>query len=90
MKRRQTTKVESRDKMLDSTKNLLDALSKTEVTIHFKSVNSGRKIEKLCTLQNTQIKQNPNNDTIVVYCLDTGAYEDIRVSTIELWIRKHD
>jgi hypothetical protein len=76
--------------MLDSTKNLLDALSEAEVTIQFKSVNSGRIIEKLCTLQNTKLKQNPNNDTIVVYCLDTNSYEDIRVSTIELWIRKHD
>lgn len=70
------------------TKDLLLALNDSNVRVTFTSVFSGDKKNKLCTLQNIKLNQSPHNEAIVVYCVDSQRYEDIRISTIESWIRE--
>jgi len=72
----------------EETKDLLSALYTSNVRVKFTSVWSGNTINKLCTLQNVKFNQSPYNDAIVVYCVDSKSYDDIRISTIESWIKE--
>ena len=73
------------------TDRLLKALSEGIVNIEFTSLNSGDLRTIPCTLSQERLKnhfymtQHPSSDTVLVFRLDTQAWEDIRVDTIQKW-----
>ena len=73
------------------TDRLLKALSEGIVNIEFTSLNSGKIRTLLCTLSEEHLvnhntmKQDPENDTILVFRLDKKSWEDIRVDSIQKW-----
>ena len=72
---------------------LLKALNQGIVFIEFTSLNSGEVRALQCTLDkeylnsHNTMKQNPENDTILVFRLDKKSWEDIRVDSIQKWYR---
>jgi hypothetical protein len=72
---------------------LLKALNQGIVFIEFTSLNSGEDRTFQCTLDkeyldsHNAMKQNPENDTILVFRLDKKSWEDIRVDSIQKWYR---
>ena len=73
------------------TDRLLKALSEGIVNIEFTSLNSGDLRTIPCTLSQEHLKnhfymtQHASSDTVLVFRLDTQAWEDIRVDTIQKW-----
>ncbi len=70
---------------------LLKALNQGTVFIEFTSLNSGKIRTLPCTLSeeylinHNTMKQDPKNDTILVFRLDKKSWEDIRVDSIQKW-----
>ena len=73
------------------TDRLLKALSEGMVNIEFTSLNSGDLRTIPCTLSQERLKnhfymrQHASNDNVLVFRLDTRAWEDIRINTIQKW-----
>jgi len=73
------------------TDRLLKALNRGIVNMEFTSLNSGDLRTIPCTLSQEHLKnhfymtQHPSSDTVLVFRLDTQAWEDIRVDTIQKW-----
>ena len=70
------------------TNNLVDALRASEVIIKYKSLLSGNLKEVRGTLLPPHfVPQNPHNDAVVMWDVENGKWEDIRVDTIISWKR---
>jgi hypothetical protein len=73
------------------TDRLLKALSEGIVNIEFTSLNSGDLRTIPCTLSQERLKnhlymrQHASSDNVLVFRLDTRAWEDIRIDTIQKW-----
>ena len=73
------------------TDRLLKALSEGIVNIEFTSLNSGDLKAIPCTLSQEHLRnhfsmrQHTSSDNVLVFRLDTRAWEDIRVDTIQKW-----
>ena len=73
------------------TDKLLKALSEGIVNIEFTTLNSGDLRTIPCTLSQERLKnhfymrQHASNDAVLVFRLDTRAWEDIRIDTIQKW-----
>ena len=73
------------------TDRLLKALSEGMVNIEFTSLNSGDLRTIPCTLSQERLKnhlymrQHASSDNVLVFRLDTRAWEDIRIDTIQKW-----
>ena len=73
------------------TDRLLKALSEGIVNIEFTSLNSGDLRTIPCTLSQERLKnhfymrQYASSDNVLVFRLDTRAWEDIRIDTIQKW-----
>ena len=73
------------------TDRLLKALSEGIVNIEFASLNSGEIRTISCTLSKEHLeshfsmKQHASSDNVLVFRLDTRAWEDIRIDTIHKW-----
>ena len=74
-----------------NTDKLLQALSEGIVNIEFTSMNSGNLKSIPCTLNKEHLanhfsmKQHATSDNILVFRLDSGTWEDIRIDTIQKW-----
>ena len=73
---------------MNSIENLLKALSAGSVKITYKTVNSGRIESVVGTMKGNPMHQNSTSDVIVVQNVETKQYQDVRVSTIQEWIKK--
>ena len=73
---------------MDSIENLLNALSVGTVKITYKTVNSGRIESVIGTMKGKPMHQNSFSDVIVIQNVETKQYQDVRVSTIQEWIKK--
>jgi len=73
------------------TDRLLKALSEGIVNIEFTSLNSGDLRTIPCTLSQERLKnhlyirQHASSDNVLVFRLETRAWEDIRIDTIQKW-----
>ena len=73
------------------TDRLLKALNRGIVNVEFTSLNSGDLRTIPCTLSQEHLKnhfymrQHASSDNVLVFRLDTRAWEDIRVDTIQKW-----
>jgi len=73
------------------TDRLLKALNRGIVNMEFTSLNSGDLRTIPCTLSQEHLKnhfymrQHASSDNVLVFRLDTRAWEDIRVDTIQKW-----
>ena len=73
------------------TDRLLKALGAGIVNIEFTSLNSGDLRTIPCTLSQEQLKnhfymrQHASSDNVLVFRLDTRAWEDIRINMIQKW-----
>ena len=73
------------------TDRLLKALNEGIVNIEFTSLNSGDLRTIPCTLSQERLKnhlymrQHASSDNVLVFRLDTRAWEDIRIDTIQKW-----
>jgi len=73
------------------TDRLLKALSEGMVNIEFTSLNSGDLRTIPCTLSQERLnnhfymRQHASSDNVLVFRLDTRAWEDIRIDTIQKW-----
>ena len=73
------------------TDRLLKTLSEGIVNIEFTSLNSGDLRTIPCTLSQERLKnhfymrQHANSDNVLVFRLETRAWEDIRIDTIQKW-----
>ena len=73
------------------TDRLLKALNRGIVNMEFTSLNSGDLRTIPCTLSQERLKnhlymrQHASSDNVLVFRLDTRAWEDIRVDTIQKW-----
>ena len=74
-----------------NTDRLLKALSEGIVNIEFTSLNSGDLRTIPCTLSQERLKnhfymkQHASSDDVLVFRLETRAWEDIRIGTIQKW-----
>ena len=75
-----------------NTDKLLQALSEGIVNIEFTSMNSGNLKSIPCTLNKEHLanhfsmKQHATSDNVLVFRLDSGTWEDIRIATLQIWI----
>ena len=73
------------------TDRLLKTLSEGIVNIEFTSLNSADLRTIPCTLSQERLKnhfymrQHANSDNVLVFSLETRAWEDIRIDTIQKW-----
>ncbi len=73
------------------TDRLLKTLSEGIVNIEFTSLNSADLRTIPCTLSQERLKnhfymrQNASSDNVLVFKLETRAWEDIRIDTIQKW-----
>lgn len=65
---------------------LFKALEKNNVNITYETVNSKRQETIEASFSGIAFKQNPKSDTIVVRDINTNTFQDIRMSTIRLWM----
>lgn len=73
------------------TDRLLKALNRGIVNMEFTSLNSGDLRTIPCTLSQEHLnnhfymRQHASSDNVLVFRLDTRAWEDIRIDTIQKW-----
>ncbi|MBT3993302.1 MAG: hypothetical protein HOH08_02595 [Gammaproteobacteria bacterium] len=71
--------------------DLLVSLKSGIVKVEFKSLNSGKTKQVICTLHesylenHTTMNQDTLNESILVYKIDSNEWEDIRVDSIVKW-----
>jgi len=71
--------------------NVLAALYEDNIHITYTSLNSGRTLDGVYTLQgDKRIQQQDTSDTLVCWDVKNNVWHDIRKDTITTWVRVID